>query len=186
MVEDTQSSYKVFTRNTAFQGQTVVVNENTGIQFEIPNEAYYDSLLAGKVEFISDTTDIAIISFETEEDLPILSFEDKELIKGMKLMCIGHPEGNRYQKSYGYVKTGLQNVIAFTKSTGKVRKDKVIMHDAYLNYGNSGGVAISENMKIAGINVGGSFSLTGYFSKGHMIPWNIVKENIQKWESSIK
>ena len=95
-------------------------------------------------------------------------------------MCIGHPEGNRYFKSYGTITSDLKTVTTVTKSTGKTTTDKILEHDAYLNFGNSGGVAISENMKIAGINIGGAFTITGHFSKGFMIPYDIVEENISK------
>ena len=184
VIEDKESFYKVFTKNTKFSGQSISANEGGTVIFEIPDEDYFESLLDGKIEYISDTTDLAIISFETEEDLPILEFESNKLEKGNKIMCIGHPEGNRYNKSYGTITSDLKTVTTVTKSTGKKTTDKILEHDAYLNFGNSGGVAISENMKIAGINNGGAFTITGHFSKGFMIPYDIVKENISKWKSN--
>ena len=46
------------------------------------------------------------------------------------------------------------------------------------------GVAINENMKIIGINVGGTFTVTGHFFKGYMIPYYIVIDNINEWKSN--
>ena len=88
-------------------------------------------------------------------------------------MVIGHPEGNRYQISYGYIISNLKDV----------RGDKVIEHNAYMKQGNSGGVALTENMKVAGINIAGSFTLLGHYKVGYMIPYDIVKDNIKTWEN---
>ena len=184
VVENKKNKYKIFTRNTEFKGQTILIDEKTSVTFEIPDDSYYQSLLNGKIEFISDVTDLAIISFETDEELPILEFEDNKIEKGYRIMCIGHPEGNRYNKSYGTIISDLKSVTISSKSTNYKTTDKVYEHNAYMNFGNSGGVAISENTKIAGINTGGAFSITGHFSKGYMIPYDIVQENIAKWKLS--
>ena len=87
-------------------------------------------------------------------------------------MVIGHPEGNRYKITYGYIKSELINV----------RGDKVIEHNAYMKQGNNGGVALSENMKIVGINISGKFTLLGHFRSGYMIPCDIVEDNINTWK----
>ncbi|MCR5607446.1 MAG: serine protease [Lachnospiraceae bacterium] len=184
VVENDNSSYKIFTRNTEFSGQSVKADENASVVFEIPDENYYESLLDGKVEYKSDTTDLAIVSFETEEELPLLEFEDSKIEKGNRIMCIGHPEGNRYEKTYGTITSGLKTATTVSKLSGTKSTDKIYEHNAYLNFGNSGGVAISENMKIAGINNGGEFTKAGHFSKGFMIPYDIVEENIEKWKNN--
>ena len=165
------SKFKIFTKDTGFSGQTVKADDN--VNFEIPDDDYYESLLDGKVEYISDTTDLAILSFEYDNDLTVLDFESNTLAKNDKIMVIGHPEGNRYQISYGYIKSNLKNV----------RGDMVLEHDAYMKQGNSGGVALTENMKIAGINIAGSFTLLGHYKVGYMIPYDIVQNNINDWRS---
>ena len=166
------SKFKIFTKDTEFSGQTVKADEN--VNFEIPDDNYYESLLDGKIEYISDTTDLAILSFEYDGDLTVLDFESNELSKNDRIMVIGHPEGNRYQISYGYIKSDLKNV----------RGDMVLEHDAYMKQGNSGGVALTENMKIAGINISGTFTLLGHYKAGYMIPYNIVEDNINNWRNN--
>ena len=52
-----------------------------------------------------------------------------------------------------------------------------------MKQGNSGGVALTENMKVAGINIAGSFTLLGHYKVGYMIPYDIVKDNIKTWEN---
>ena len=165
------SNFKIFTKDTKFSGQ--IVNADDNVNFEIPDEDYYDSLLDGKVEYISKTDDLAILSFKYDGDLTVLEFETNKLSKNDKIMVIGHPEGNKYKITYGYIKSKLK----------KVRVDKVIEHNAYMKQGNSGGVALTENMKIAGINISGTFTLLGYFKSGYMIPYDIVEANIKNWKN---
>lgn len=177
VINKDNSKFKIFTRDTEFSGQIIKADDN--VNFEIPDSNYYESLLDGKVEYISETDDLAILSFKYDGDLTVLNFESKELSINDKIMVIGHPEGSRYQITYGYIKSKLKDV----------RNDKVLEHNAYMKQGNSGGVALTENMKIAGINISGKFTLLGHYRKGYMIPYNIVKDNINKYktkESEIK
>ena len=51
---------------------------------------------------MSNTTDLAILSFQYDGDLTILNFENNELLKNNKIMVIGHQEGSRYKITYGY------------------------------------------------------------------------------------
>lgn len=166
------ANFKIFTKNTDFSGQ--VINALDNVTFEIPDNNYYESMTSGKVEYISDTTDLAILSFESEDNLTVLEFEEKELSINDRIMVIGHPEGNRYKISYGFIKSNLKNM----------RGDQVIEHNAYMQPGNSGGVALSENLKIAGINISGSFTLLGHYKAGYMIPYDIVEENIVNWRNN--
>jgi len=139
----------------------------------VVDKEYYESLLDSKIEYISDTTDLAILSFEYDGDLTVLDFESEKISKNDKIMVIGHPEGKRYKITYGYIKSGLKDF----------RGDKVIEHDAYMKQGNSGGVALTKNMKIAGINIAGTFTLSGHYRFGYMIPYDIVKSNIETWRN---
>ena len=171
VIDVNNSKLKIFTKDTEFSGQNIKADDN--VSFEIPDDNYYESLLDGKIEYISNTTDLAILSFEYEGELTVLDFESNKLSKNDKIMVIGHPEGNRYQITYGYIKSELKDV----------RGDKVIEHNAYMKQGNSGGVALTENMKIAGINIAGSFTLLGHYKAGYMIPYNIVEDNINNWRN---
>ena len=181
VVEKKDHKYKIFTINTKFSGKTISINDD--ISYEIPDEDYYESLLDGKVEYISSTADIAIISFASSEDLPIMEFESKSIKIGDKIIAIGHPEGDKFVATYGYIKTDKQTHTFGSKATNETKKDIVIGHNAYLKQGNSGGVAISENMKIMGINIGGDLNLLGYFQRGYMIPYDLVQKEINIWES---
>ena len=172
VIDIENSKFKIFTKDTEFSGQTIKADEN--VNFEIPDDSYYEHLLDGKVEYVSNTTDLAILSFEYDGNLTVLDFENNKLSKNDKIMVIGHPEGNRYQISYGYIKSDLKDV----------KGDKVLEHNAYMRQGNSGGVALTENMKIAGINIAGTFTLLGHYKVGYMIPYDIVEDNINNWRNN--
>lgn len=183
VIDYENSTFKAFTRNTEFSGE--IIGPNNKINFMIPDEKYYASLLDLTIEYKSETTDLAIVSFESDEELPILEFETNKLNIGNKIICIGHPEGNRYVTTYGYITSNLKDSAYVTNISNKKIHDKVVYHNAYMNHGNSGGAAINENKKLVGINVGGSFTLLKHYRKGYMIPYSIVKENIDNWKKSI-
>ena len=173
VVNNDKVKYKIFTKDTKFSGKTVEVEND--ITFEIPDEEYYKSLIDAKIEYKSNKEDLAIISFNYDKDLTVLELETKKLSIKDRIMVIGHPEGNRYKITYGYIKSNLK----------KVHNDKVIEHDAYMKQGNSGGVAITENMKIAGINISGEYTLLGHYKAGYMIPYDIVKDNINNFSKEL-
>ena len=182
VLNEENASYKVFTINTNFSGEVYKIDDK--VSFEIPDDNYYDSLLNIKVEYISQSADLAIISFNSNDNLPIMEIETNKVNIGDRIIAIGHPVGNKYVTTYGYIKSDLKNITLKNKTTNDKKTDKIIEHNAYLNFGNSGGVAISDNLKIVGINIGGSFNIFGYYDKGYMIPNNIILDNINAWKSN--
>ncbi|MBO5530503.1 MAG: serine protease [Bacilli bacterium] len=181
VVDYENSTFKAFTRNTTFSGE--IIQPDNKINFMIPDEKYYSALLDLSVEYKSETTDLAIVSFTSDEELPVLEFETNNLNIGDKIICIGHPEGKRYVTTYGYITSNLKD-SSYVTNISKIKiHDKVIEHNAYMNHGNSGGAAINENLKLVGINVGGSFSLLKHYKKGYMIPYDIVQKNINDWRN---
>lgn len=181
VIDYENSTFKAFTKNTNFSGK--IIQPDNRINFMIPDEEYYSSLLDLNVEYKSETTDLAIVSFTSDEDLPVLEFETSNINIGDKIICIGHPEGNRYVTTYGYITSNLKDSSYVTNISKMKIRDKVIEHNAYMNHGNSGGAAINENLKLVGINVGGSFTLLNHYKKGYMIPFDIVKSNIKTWKN---
>lgn len=82
--------------------------------------------MSNKEDYVSQTDDLAILSFKYDGDLTVLDFDNKELSVNDRIMVIGHPEGNRFRINYGYIKSDLKNV----------RGNKVIEHNAYMKQGN--------------------------------------------------
>ena len=55
-------------------------------------------------------------------------------------------------------------------------------HNAYIQVGSSGGAAINEQMKLAGITPGASLSLDGKsFKYGVLIPVSEIRECLKEW-----
>ncbi len=52
-----------------------------------------------------------------------------------------------------------------------------------MKQGNSGGAALTKNMKIAGINVASSYTLFRHYRIGYMIPYDVVEDNIETWRN---
>ena len=182
VVDYENTTFKAFTRNTNFSGE--IIQPDNKINFMIPDEKYYSSLLDLSVEYKSETTDLAIVSFTSDEELPVLEFETNNLNIGDKIICIGHPEGKRYVTTYGYITSNLKD-SSYVTNISKIKiHDKVIEHNAYMNHGNSGGAAINENLKLVGINVGGSFTILKHYKKGYMIPYDIIQTNINDWRNN--
>ena len=97
--------------------------------------------------------------------------------KGDRIVCIGNPVDSeeRFVESYGKIKSNLVEFIADKKT------DTVLKHSAYIAPGSSGGAVYNENMKIAGINVGGGTDSFGRFKYGVMIPAEQIAEFIEEW-----
>ena len=174
VVNNPAAENKVYTLKTEYTVDPVM--EELGI--EAAAETFYESLADAKIEYISPDSDIAVISFESEDELSCAEFEEKMPAKGDRIVCLGHPDSRKLTVTYGTIKTGLKKVEMKDRGNGTKASDLVMEHDAWLNSGSSGGPAFSENMKLYGINTGGSFTLTGNFRKGFMIPYDQLEECI--------
>ena len=59
------------------------------------------------------------MSFKTKENLPVLELEKEDLQKGDKIVAIGHPNGDKYKKSYGIITSNIKTRSIKNKSNGK-------------------------------------------------------------------
>ena len=130
VLEKDAISFKLFTILTPYQGQTIQASDT--VSFVIPDESYHNSLIDAKVEYISDTDDLAILSFESTDKLEVIEFEEKNDFIGERIVAIGHPNGNHYQCSYGSILSNEKEIM-IKLPTGESRTEKVVEHDAYLN-----------------------------------------------------
>lgn len=174
VVNNPEAENKVYTLKTEYSADPAL--EEMGI--EAVAEGFYESLADVRIEYVSPDSDIAVISFKSQDELVCAEFEERLPEKGDRIVCLGHPDSRKLTVTYGTVKTGLKTVEMKDRGNGIKASDKVMEHDAWLNAGSSGGPAFSENMKLYGINTGGSFSVTGNFRKGFMIPSDQLEECI--------
>ena len=149
----------------------------------IMKQESYELMYRAEKEYVSDFTDIAIISFETNENLNVIELETTNSSKGDKVITIGNPEGEFFTSYYGYVKSDIKS---FKARESKIT-DKVIEHNSYVMGGSSGGAVLNENMKLVGIITGGtSTPMSNKYISSFMIPISQVKKCIDEWNNSTK
>ncbi len=180
VVRDPAAEYKVFTALTEYETVDEQVFEELGI--EVPADGFYETLANAEVSYISTKTDLAIISFRSEDELKIAAFRETDIEKGGRIMCIGCPDGRTFTASFGEITSELKTVTFKDKGTDYTTTDSVLEHNAYINFGNSGGGAFDEDMKLAGLNTGGAFRLFGQFDCGYIIPCGQLRDFIKEWE----
>ena len=147
--------------------------------FDVLTPETYEAMYPAEVLYVSTRDDLALISFETDEDLAVMELADADPEIDDRIMCIGNPEGDWFAFSYGKVTSGMEK---FGESLGY--ESNVMKHSAYINVGSSGGAAVNEQMKLVGITPAASISPDGKdFKFGVLIPVseiNICLEEVQK------
>ncbi len=123
----------------------------------------------------SDTRkDIALISFESNENIPIAKLGDSDEVQvGDLAFAIGSP--------MGYVSSVTQGMISAVGRHGGPNKGNVndfIQTDAAINQGNSGGPLVNIYGEVIGINTWIASSSGGSQGLGFSIPINNVKKAI--------
>ena len=123
----------------------------------------------------SDTRkDIALISFESTENIPIAKLGDSDEVQvGDLAFAIGSP--------MGYVSSVTQGMISAVGRHGGPNKGNVndfIQTDAAINQGNSGGPLVNIYGEVIGINTWIASSSGGSQGLGFSIPINNVKKAI--------
>ena len=130
---------------------------------------------------------------------PVLSYDRSRLPRrlprvqsivhgtGDRILCVGNPENDWFAVSYGKVTSGFE-----TFGELKGLPSNGMKHSAYMHVGSSSGAAINEQMELAGITPGGSYSLDGKtFNYGVLIPVSELRQCLNDWsgakaESSVK
>lgn len=97
------------------------------------------------------TTDIALISFTTDKELKVLSFEDSnKTMVGENVFSIGNP--SLIQRRYNTVTQGIISNINQRINYQKIKSNFYFQHDSAINSGNSGGPLFNENGFVIGMN----------------------------------
>jgi len=180
VVNDKNAVYKVYTAKTEVETVSEPAFDKLGM--EVLDPGFYDKLANVRVEYVSQSADLAIVSFPADSELAVAQLDEGDPSPGDKLVCLGHPDGKRLTVSYGLITSDLKTVTMTDKQSGQESTDEVYEHDAYLHPGSSGGAAFSDDMLLCGINTGGAFDLFEHFSGGFMIPVSSVRACIAEWE----
>ena len=162
IVRKTGNTYYVLTNNH-------VAGEATKISVKLNDERSFEAKLVGADERI----DIALVSFETKDTLPVAKLGDSDKVKaGDICMAFGAPLG--YSQS---VTQGIVSATGRSESSMSSISD-YIQTDAAINQGNSGGPLVNIYGEVIGINTWIASSSGGSVGLGFAIPINNVKNAI--------
>lgn len=140
------NNYFLVTNNHVVEGDGVlsIVYEKNGLLFVIQNS---DVTLVGT----DPTTDLAVLSFTSDEDFAVIPFADSYDIElGQFVYAIGNPLGFEY---YGTVTMGVISGLArYSRDEDTGFDATLLQHDAAISPGNSGGALLNINGELIGIN----------------------------------
>lgn len=119
---------------------------------------------------------MAIIRFEyNDNSLKAITYSTDPVV-GNDVIALGSPEGQQNAISFGKVQkydTIKANVEEYLSNVSF----NVIMHDAYINSGSSGGALLDSSLKLIGINFAGTESS----GEGYAIPISKVFEFCERY-----
>lgn len=170
IVEKKGNTYYVVTNNhVAGSATKITVKLNDSREFE------------GKLVGADERTDIALVSFETKENLPVATLGDSDEVQtGDICFAMGAP--------LGYSQSVTQGIISATgrDGTGVGNINDFIQTDAAINQGNSGGPLINIYGEVIGINTWIASNSGGSQGLGFSIPINNIKNSISSFISTGK
>ncbi len=126
--------------------------------------------------------DLALVSFETDEEIPIAVLGDSDEVQvGDLVMAVGNPLGFESTVTSGMVS-------AIGREAPRVNNQTMltdyIQTDAAINRGNSGGALVNIRGEVVGINTWIASQTGGSIGLGFAIPVNNAKRAIDQFISS--
>lgn len=149
-------------------------NENVGLS------SYYNQFPKARIEYVDEKYDLAVISFEDDSELSILSVSESPPEQGDRITLIGNPDGERFVQKFGKITS--RGVVSFV-TDDTFSENQVLQHSAFSDHGSSGCVVLNEDMQIAGIEIGGGKDFLGRFRYGAMIPCDQIQEFLEEWKT---
>lgn len=150
-----------------------VVEDGTSFKVVFSDETEINATLRG----VDNLVDIAVLYFESSQDLPVVSFGDSDALnKGQLIIAVGNPSGYTYYGSMTLgIISGLQRYFDIDNDGVNDMFVGYIQHDAAINSGNSGGALFNLDGELIGVNV---IKLTSVEIEGmgFAIPSNLVKD----------
>ena len=149
-----------------------VVNGGQGYMVGFEDETTLDASLVAADE----TTDIAVITFETSREFTIAEFGESASIKpGTIVLAVGNPKGETLfgTATFGIVSGNDRHLIDSNNSVNQFLF--YIQHDAAINSGNSGGGLFTLDGKVIGIN-SVKYASADIEGLNFSIPIDLVKE----------
>ena len=143
----------------------VIKNANE-ISITLNNNKTYMAELIGTDE----TTDIALLKIDTDEDLPYMAFGDSDSAKiGEWVLAVGNPFNLNSTVTAGIIS-------AKSRDLSGQNMQSFIQTDAAVNPGNSGGALVNTNGDLIGINTAISSQTGSYIGYSFAVPSNIARK----------
>lgn len=145
------------------------------------NPEYYSLMPKAKVEFENEASDLAVISFESEDELAAAKISADTVKKGDKIAVIANIPGESFfSLKYGKISTAR---LTDFKADDYQSTNKVVKHSVYTTEGGSGAAVFNKSMEICGINIGGKSDVFGRFKHSVMIPGDQISQTIDMWRT---
>lgn len=168
IVRKNGNTYYVLTNNhVAGSAKEILIKLNDGRTF------------TGKLIGGDDRKDIALVSFESKEDIPVAVLGDSDTVRtGDICFAMGTP--------LGYYSSVTQGIVSATGRAGTDVNNisDFIQTDAAINQGNSGGPLVNIYGEVIGINTWIASQSGGSQGLGFSIPINNVKRAIDDFISN--
>lgn len=151
-------------------------NHVVGTATEISIKLYDDRVYTGSLVGADERMDIALVSFESKEDIPVAVLGDSDTVQtGDICFAMGTP--------LGYFSSVTQGIISATGRSGNDigSISDFIQTDAAINQGNSGGALVNIYGEVIGINTWIASQSGGSQGLGFAIPINNVKNAIDSF-----
>ncbi len=162
--------------NTVYVVTNYHVVENADqISVALQDGRNYTATVVGSDE----RTDLALIKFTSNEDLPLAKLADSDLLEvGNWVLAIGNP--------YGFESTvtaGIVSALGRSAQPGTPVGSftQYIQTDAAINPGNSGGALVNLDGEVTGINSWIASQSGGNTGLGFAIPSNVVSKAIESF-----
>ncbi len=164
----------------ARDGDTVYVVTNhhvAGDADEIEIVLTDDRSFTGELVGSDELTDLALVSFETEDEVPIAPLGDSSALRaGDWVFAVGNPLGFQSSITAGIVSATARAAQPGTQMSGIT---DYIQTDAAINRGNSGGPLVNLDGEVVGINTWIASQTGGSIGLGFAIPINNAKRAIE-------
>jgi serine protease Do len=146
-----------------------VVESATKVTVKLNDQRSFEAKVVG----LDARRDIALVSFETKEAVPVAELGDSsELQVGDLVMAVGNPFGFESTLTMGIV-----SALGRSAPQGQTFTD-YIQTDASINEGNSGGALVNTRGEVIGINTWIAATTGGSVGIGFAIPINNAKSAI--------
>lgn len=168
IVKRTGNRYFLLTNNH-------VAGSATTILVRLSDQREFKGTLVGK-----DTRrDIALVSFESRDSLPVAELGDSDALEvGDLVLAVGNP--------YGFTSSitmGIVSALGRESPTNQQTFTDYIQTDAAINQGNSGGALVNVKGQVVGINTWIAAPTGGNIGLGFAIPINSAKQAIDQFIS---